>query len=78
MKLQRILVILTLANLGLLAFLLTRVRADNPGALPVLRGSAWRSSTSTARSGHSFASSRPTPSTSCPTATPIQRPFSCG
>src|SRR4051794_23704103 len=40
MKLQHILVILTLANLGLLAFLLTRVRADNTGALPVLRGSA--------------------------------------
>ena len=40
MKLQRLLVALTLANLGLLAFLLTRVRADNPGVLPVLRGSA--------------------------------------
>ena len=30
---------LTFANLGLLAFLLTRVRADNPGVLPVLRRS---------------------------------------
>src|SRR5262249_19004482 len=40
MKLQRFLVALTFANLGLLAFLLTRVRADNPGVLPVLRGSA--------------------------------------
>ena len=40
MKLQRLLVALTFANLGLLAFLLTRVRADNPGVLPVLRGSA--------------------------------------
>jgi len=39
-KLQRLLVALTFANLGLLAFLLTRVRADNPGVLPVLRGSA--------------------------------------
>ena len=40
MKLQRLLVALTFANLVLLVFLLTRVRAENPGALPVLRGSA--------------------------------------
>jgi hypothetical protein len=40
MKLPRLLVALTFANLGLLAFLLTRVRADNRGDLPVLRGSA--------------------------------------
>src|SRR3954454_15812575 len=40
MKLQRLLVALTFANLCLLAYLLTRVRADNPGVLPVLRGSA--------------------------------------
>src|SRR5262245_18163948 len=38
MKLQRLLVALTFANLGLFVFLLTRVRADNSGALPVLRG----------------------------------------
>jgi hypothetical protein len=40
MKPQRLLVALTFANLCLLAFLLTRGRADNPGVLPVLRGSA--------------------------------------
>jgi hypothetical protein len=40
MKLQRVLVALTFANLCLLVFLLTRVRADHPGSLPVLRGSA--------------------------------------
>jgi hypothetical protein len=40
MKLHRLLVALTFANLCLLAYLLTRVRADNPGVLPVLRGSA--------------------------------------
>ena len=40
MKLQRLLVALTFANLCLLAFLLTRVRADDPGVLPVLRGGA--------------------------------------
>ena len=40
MKLHRLLIVLTFANLGLLAFLLTRVQADNPGVLPVLRGSA--------------------------------------
>ena len=36
MKLQRLLVVLTFANLCLLAFLLTRVRAEKPGVLPVL------------------------------------------
>jgi hypothetical protein len=40
MKPQRLLVALTFANLCLLAFLLARVRADTPGVLPVLRGSA--------------------------------------
>jgi hypothetical protein len=40
MKNQRLLIALTLANLSLLCFLLTRVRADDPGVLPVLRGSA--------------------------------------
>jgi hypothetical protein len=40
MKLQRLLVPLTFGNLCLLAFLLTRAWADNPGVLPVLRGSA--------------------------------------
>jgi hypothetical protein len=40
MKLHRLLVALTFANLCLLAYLLTRVRADNPSVLPVLRGSA--------------------------------------
>jgi hypothetical protein len=40
MKNQRLLIALTCANLGLLAFLLSRARADNPGVLPVLRGSA--------------------------------------
>jgi hypothetical protein len=40
MKLHRFLVALTIANLCLLGFLLTRVRADNRGALPVVRASA--------------------------------------
>src|SRR4051794_40272192 len=40
MNIQRLLVALTLANLCLLAFLLARAWADNPGVLPVLRGSA--------------------------------------
>src|SRR5438552_316919 len=40
MKLQRLLLALTVANLGLLAFILTRARADHPGVLPVLRGRA--------------------------------------
>jgi hypothetical protein len=40
MKIQRFLVVLTIANLGLLVFLLARVRADNPSVAPVLRGSA--------------------------------------
>ena len=40
MKLHRLLVALTFANLCLLAYLLTRVRADHPSVLPVLRGSA--------------------------------------
>src|SRR4051812_48079359 len=38
--LHRLLVALTFANLCLLAYLLTRVRADDPGVSPVLRGSA--------------------------------------
>jgi hypothetical protein len=40
MKRHRLLVALTLANLCLLAVLLTRVRADNPATFPVLRASA--------------------------------------
>jgi hypothetical protein len=40
MKPHRLLVVLTFANLCLLAFLLTRARADKPVGLPVLRGSA--------------------------------------
>jgi hypothetical protein len=40
MKLQHLLIALTFANLCLLAFLLTRVRAEAPGGPPVLRGSA--------------------------------------
>lgn len=39
MKIQRCFVVLTVANLGLLLFLLVRVRADNPSVAPVLRGS---------------------------------------
>ena len=40
MTFQRLLVALTFANLCLLAFLLTRVRADDPAVSPVLRGGA--------------------------------------